>query len=104
MAAESANAKSKSAKGGKREGAGRPSGSKNLTTVAREARLDEVCKRNAYDPFEALVKEARDEKTPQDIRIAIHEKLMRYRYLPIKEPIEDGEEAGGNRPVRLVIV
>lgn len=69
-------------RGGKREGAGRPPGSRNRRTLAVLDRLPED-----YCPIEELARIALDKATPLQVRVDCHKTIASYT-LPKVKPFE----------------
>jgi len=99
--------------GGKREGAGRPKGSKSIHSMASVKKLEEL----DFDPIEQMVKQFQDIDTALlsgDIRIGsgayaqliatkgqLINNLMQYGYKRIPDKIE--QEITEKRPVSIVL-
>ncbi len=62
------------ARGGKREGAGRPKGSPNVRTVEVQAKLEEL----GCDPIEGMAKIAMDESNSIELRASMFKELAMY--------------------------
>ena len=89
-----------SGRGGKREGAGRPKGSRNSYNVAKEellqTRMDELGREN-YDPVVAKAEIALNEDNPLELRFRAHAEIAQYvrtkcRSLVVPQTVTDNAE------------
>ena len=89
-----------SGRGGKREGAGRPKGSRNTYNVAMEELLQEHMTeigREDYDPVVAMAEIALNEENPIELRFRAHAEVAKYvrtkcRSLPASRTISPNRE------------
>jgi hypothetical protein len=97
--------------GGKREGAGRPKGSKNINSMASVKKLEEL----GFDPIEEMTRlyfEINDKLTNGDVRVGsgayaqllatqgqLINNLMQYGYKKVPEKIE--QEVTTKKPMAI---
>lgn len=81
-------------RGGRRDGAGRPNGSKNKATQAREWLQDEAARKTVEEgmmPLAFLLEVMRDEGQPQSLRMEAAKAAAPYCHSRLSQVTLDGE-------------
>ena len=80
--------------GGLRPGAGRPQGSRNPITIARE-QIERLCGEANYNPIQELIQiaQSEDPKVPLKLKAEVHKEILSYLAPKLKsitvENVED---------------
>lgn len=85
--------------GGKREGAGRPSGARNKATVERKASLTELAQAHAESAIATLAEVMMDGEAPHSARIAASNALLDRGYGRPQQAVDHTSSDGSMAPI-----